>query len=296
MAMAMMDKTARALGAESLLRLRARIVVMAHNEERRIAACLASLPLGEPGVAVHVIVNGSTDRTAEIARQFEGVEVREYEEGGKARSWNRFVLDEAESAGAFIFVDGDAEIAPGSLEKLLEALNQHPEANAVSGMPLNGRGVEDYRQYIREEHGLFGDLYALRGNFVDRMRASGVRLPVDVIGDDSLVGALAKTDLRNEDHWRDARVHPCEEAGFLCEPTRITLSSLQGQYKRMINYSVRHYQNRIISEIMRGPGPVALPEHLSSHYAAWLPRFARRRHPLLWWVDRAALRRMAAQI
>ena len=40
------------------------IAVLAHNEERRIGACLASLPLGDPAVAVHVVVNGSTDRTA----------------------------------------------------------------------------------------------------------------------------------------------------------------------------------------------------------------------------------------
>ncbi len=40
------------------------IAVMAHNEERRIARCLASLPLGDPLVAVHAVVNGSRDRTA----------------------------------------------------------------------------------------------------------------------------------------------------------------------------------------------------------------------------------------
>ncbi|MEM1197405.1 MAG: glycosyltransferase family A protein [Pseudomonadota bacterium] len=273
---------------------RARIVVMAHNEERRIATCLSSLPLGDPGIEAHVIVNGSSDRTAEIARRFDRADVREYAQGGKARSWNRFALDEAEPAEAFVFVDGDAEIAAGSIDALLATLQQHPDANAAAALPLNGRGVEAYRQFILEENGLFGDLYALRGNFVDRLRASGVRLPQDVIGDDSLVGALAKTDLGREDDWRDNRIQPCLSAGFLCEPTQITPASLTDQYKRMVNYSVRHYQNRIISDIMRGPGPGALPERLSSHYARWLPRFARRRHPLLWWVDRAALKRMEA--
>ena len=274
---------------------RARIVVMAHNEERRIATCLSSLPLGTAGIEADVIVNGSTDRTAEIARRFAGAQVHEYSQGGKARSWNRFVLDEAGAAEALIFVDGDAEIVDGSIEALLTTLSEHPHANAASGMPRNGRGVEAYRQYIRDEHGVFGDLYALRGSFVERMRESGIRLPEDLIGDDSLIGAMAKTDLRNEDHWDETRVQPCEDAGFLCEPTQITLGSLTGQYKRMINYSVRHYQNRIVSEIMRGPGPAGLPQSLASHYALWLPRFAKRRNPLLWWIDRQALRRMAAK-
>jgi len=273
-----------------------RIVVMAHNEERRIATCLSSLPLSEDGVTVHVIVNGSNDRTAEIARGFDGAQVHEYAAGGKARSWNRFMLDEALPAETYIFVDGDAQIMPGSIHALQVTLANYCNANAASGMPRNGRGVEQYRQDIIQEHGLFGDLYALRGSFVERMRDSGIRLPEDVIGDDSLIGAMVKTNLQNEDHWDDSRVQPCHEAGFLCEPTQLSITSLRDQYKRLINYSVRSYQNRIISEIMRGPGPAGLPRQLSSQYAKWLPRFSKRLHPLYWWVDRAALRRMAAQL
>ncbi len=276
-------------------RPKARIVVLAHNEERRIATCLASLPLGEPGIETHVVVNGSTDRTAEIARGFAGVEVHDYQLGGKSRSWNSFVLDEASPAGALIFVDGDAQITPGSVPALLATLSDHPEANAAAGLPRNGRGAERYRAAMIRDHGLFGDLYALRGSFVERMRETGIRLPEDLIGDDSLIGALAKTDLANEDDWRDERVMPCERAGFVCEPTRLSLGSIRGQYARMINYSVRHHQNRIITDIMRGPGPGALPRTLASRYREWLPRFAPRRHPVWWWIDRQALRRMAAR-
>ncbi len=276
-------------------RPKARIVVLAHNEQRRIAACLGSLPLDEPGFETHVIVNGSADRTAEIARGFVGVQVHEYKQGGKSRSWNRFVLDEAAPAQAFVFVDGDAQITPGSIAALLATLADHPLANAAAGLPQNGRGAEQYRAAMIRDHGLFGDLYALRGSFVDRMRETGIRLPEDLIGDDSLIGALAKTDLGNEDDWRDDRVMPCEKAGFLCEPMRLSLASIRGQYARMINYSVRHHQNRIITDIMRGPGPDALPRTMGSRYREWLPRFTPRRHPLWWWIDRQALRRMAVR-
>ena len=62
------------------------IIVLAHNEERRIARCMASLPRGAEGVAVHVVVNGSSARTAEIARGFAGVGVHDWAEGGKSRS------------------------------------------------------------------------------------------------------------------------------------------------------------------------------------------------------------------
>ncbi|OJW69835.1 MAG: family 2 glycosyl transferase [Sphingomonadales bacterium 63-6] len=271
------------------------LAILAHNEERRIASCLASLPLGASDVAVHVVVNGSSDRTAEIARGFAGVTVHEYPEGGKSRSWNRFVFDTPDiAAECFVFVDGDAEVLPGSVEALAKALAADPQANAAAAMPRNGRHAEAYRQAMIAQHGMFGDLYALSGRFIDRMRAMGIRLPEDLIGDDGLLCAMAKTGLHNEDHWRDQRVIPCPEAGFLCQPASLLApATLLVQYRRMINYSVRHFQNRIISDIMRGEGPGGLPRRLAALYPEWLPRFAPRRHPVWWWFDRKALARMA---
>ena len=271
------------------------LAILAHNEERRIARCLASLPLGDPDVAVHVVVNGSSDRTAEIARGFAGVTVHEYPEGGKSRSWNRFVFDTPGiAAECFVFVDGDAEVLPGSVEALAKALAADPQANAAAAMPRNGRHAEAYRQEMIAQHGMFGDLYALSGHFIDRMRAMGIRLPEDLIGDDGLLCAMAKTGLHNEDHWRDQRVIPCPQAGFLCQPASLLEpATLLVQYRRMINYSVRHFQNRIISDIMRGEGPGGLPRRLAALYPEWLPRFAPRRHPVWWWFDRKALARMA---
>jgi glycosyltransferase involved in cell wall biosynthesis len=268
------------------------VAVLAHNEERRIGACLASLPLGDPAVSIHVVVNGSSDRTAEIARGVAGVTVHDWPQGGKARSWNRFVLDEPGIEGdVFVFVDGDAEITPGSVSALADALAD-PAINAASGMPCNGRRVAHYRAQMMATHGLFGDLYALGGAFVARLRASGVRLPEDLVGDDSLVGALACTDLADERDWQSARIHVTEGAGFLCEPTRLTPASLRNQYKRMIAYSIRHFQNRIVSQIMRGAGPSGLPARMAELYPEWLPRFVPRAHPALWWFDRQALARM----
>lgn len=270
------------------------VAVLAHNEERRIAACLASLPCGDPGVDVHVVVNGSTDRTAAIARTFP-VTVHDWPEGGKARSWNRFVLDVAPEGSAHVFVDGDAELVPGSVAALARCLAEHPQANAAAGMPMNGRRAERYRAEMIAGHGLFGDLYALSGDFVARLRASGLRLPEDLVGDDSLVGAFAKTGLASEADWREERVVPCRDAGFLCEPVRLASpAALALQRRRMVSYSLRHFQNRIVSAIMRREGPSGLPRRMADLYPEWLGRFTPRRHPLWWWFDRQALARMRA--
>ncbi len=272
------------------------VIVLAHNEERRIGSCLGSLPLDDPAVAVHVVVNGSTDRTAGIARTFP-VTVHDWPEGGKSRSWNRIVLDTPGlEAEAFVFVDGDAQLLPGSIAELVGALRANPSANAAAGLPANGRSMARYRAETIAQRGMFGDLYALSGDFVARLRASGIRLPQDLVGDDSLIGALAKTDLGDETDWQDDRILPCPAAGFLCEPVSLAPASLRLQYRRMINYSVRHFQNRIVSAIMRGPGPSALPQRMAELYPEWLDRFAPRRDPQYWWFDRQALLRMRSII
>ena len=269
------------------------IAVMAHNEEQRIARCLESLPLGEAGYDTHVIVNGTTDRTAQIARGYDRVTVHDWKQGGKSRSWNRFVFDDpAPAARHFVFVDGDAQVQPGSIAALIKRLDEGG-ANAASAFPGNGRRVEAYREQMRREHGLFGDLYALHGDFVTRMRQDDIRLPDDLIGDDGLLCALAKTDLGNESDWQDERVATVEGTAFLCDPVQLTPGDLLLQARRMRNYSLRHFQNRIVSDIMRGPGPTALPDRLASLYPRYLPQFRPRRDPRLWWFDRQALAAMA---
>lgn len=277
-------------------RSRILVTVLAHNEERRIAACLDSLPLGERGVRVVVVVNGSNDATADIVRTYaaRGVELVEYAEGGKARSWNRFILDCAPAADTFVFVDGDAELVSGSLTALADCLMDNPQANAASAPPMNGRNAAYYRRMMAQEAGLFGDCYALRGSFVERFRDSRIRLPDDLIGDDGLIAALAHTDLGDESGWQANRVVGCAGAGFYCEPNRIDRNGIAAQAKRMINYAQRRFQNRIISSIMRGPGPEALPVMLAQTYPAWLGQLRPRLNPLWYWFDRRALARMRA--
>lgn len=107
---------------------------------------------------------------------------------------------------------------------------------------------------------------------------------------------MAKTDLANEENWDDARVRVCEGAGFLCEPVGLFApQSWRLQYRRMINYSVRHFQNRMISKIMRSAGPPSLPQQMSQLYAQELPMLAPRASLPEGWFDRVALSRMVVR-
>src|SRR3546814_18951397 len=90
------------------------------------------------------------------------------------RSWNHFVhhlLTGGEDA--VIFMDGDAEILPGSLDALVSALAAQPGANAAAGMPANGRSAAASRRNLTVERGLFGELHELSGRFVVALRLNG---------------------------------------------------------------------------------------------------------------------------
>jgi len=278
------------------------VIVLAHNEEARIAACLRSLPLADEDIAFHVVVNGSTDATARIAQGFadrhHNLKLHVLERGGKARSWNRLLFNELpDFHTVHVFVDGDAEVAAGSIRALAASLVADSQANAAAALPMNGRKVAAYQKQLRQEHGLFGDLYALRGSFLARMKAASIRLPDDVVGDDGLVCALAKTDLADELCWDDQRVAVCETAGFFCAPVSVwSPLSWRMQFRRMINYSVRHFQNVLITQLMRAKGPSQLPRQLSVLYADALPKMRPRGGLVHMLFDRLALARMARSI
>lgn len=272
------------------------ICVLCHNEERRIAACLDSILAEGLSAQVHVVVNGSRDRTADRARAIgdDRIVVHEFVAGGKSRSWNRFLFETLERIpDVQVFVDGDAQVAPGSLKALFQALAADAYANLASALPLNGRSSEIYRQQMREQHGVFGDLYAAKGAFLSRMKALSIRLPDDLVGDDGVIAAMAKTDLGDARCWDDCRVVVCEQAGFLCEPVRLARwRSIRMQYRRMISYSARHFQNAIIKEIMEAAGPRGLPRSFAEIYAAYPHLLQPRRPALLRFFDKRALARI----
>lgn len=274
------------------------VAIFAHNEARRIGKCLASLPLDRPGTQFHLLVNGSTDGTATVAAQWAArhanVTAHDWAEGGKSRSWNRFVFDVLSTVpDVLVFMDGDAEIAAGSIDALVAALNAAHRINAAAGLPLNGRRHRAYQRQLRADGGLFGDLYALDGGFVQRLRDQNIRLPDDLIGDDGLVAALAMTNLGKDADWQRDCMTVAEGAGFYCEPTdMLSPITWHVQYRRMINYAERHFQNRIVSDIMGKTGAIGLPVALAPHYAAWLPVFRPRPGLINQWFDRLALKRM----
>jgi glycosyltransferase involved in cell wall biosynthesis len=180
--------------------------VFAHNEAKGIAAMVARLlaqDLSGLQARILVLANGCTDATAHLARAA-GVEVADLAEGGKSRTWNRFVHDLArDAAEVLIFVDADiAFTAPDCLKRLALGLVARPELWVLNSQPVKdivarpeglgaldkiiaaaGGGSDDWKTAI------CGQLYAMPA-----ARARRFHLPIGLPVEDGFLRAMVLTD------------------------------------------------------------------------------------------------------
>lgn len=254
------------------------VMVLAHNEERHIGACLDSIFAADPGMAfeVFVMANGCTDGTEAIVNEYAqrrpGVHLVSIALGDKCNAWNVFIHDTVPTtvAGreAYFFMDGDARVTPGSFTAMLRALREQPQAHAASAVPGSGRNRARDARDIVQQHGLVANLYALRGAFVERLRQTGVRIPLKLEGDDGLVGALVKWDLDpQKDKFDDARIAPCADACFEFEPMSLSRPADWRMYwKRAVRYGRRRYEFQLLGPRLKAGGMSSMPRDITELY------------------------------
>lgn len=106
-------------------------VVPALNEERYIAGCIRALEAQRiPGLTEIIVVdNGSSDKTAEVARQ-SGARVILQPMRGLAAA-RQAGLEQA-SGSVIIFVDSDSRLADGWADQIYERFTRNPRLAAIS--------------------------------------------------------------------------------------------------------------------------------------------------------------------
>jgi glycosyltransferase involved in cell wall biosynthesis len=254
------------------------VMVLAHNEQARIVACLDSIFAGEPGngVDVYVMANGCTDRTEDIVREYRqrrpSVHLVSIAMGDKCNAWNVFIHETVPKLcpdkEIYYFMDGDAKIVAGSLTELAAGLARNEHAHASSAPPASGRSMAHDRRDLIENRWLVANLYALRGSFVRRLLAEQVRLPLKLEGDDGLIGILVKWDLRPDlDRIDPLRIEPCPQAGFTFESVDWRRwSEWRGYWKRSVRYGRRRYEFELLGPRLRRLGLRGLPRDISEIY------------------------------
>ena len=254
------------------------VMVLAHNEERHIAACLDSIFAADPdrSFEVYVMANGCTDRTeaivSEYSRKRPDVRLVSIVLGDKCNAWNVFVHEtvpkHCPGRDVYFFMDGDATSEPFAFTAMARALGATPYANAAAAVPLSGRNANRDRDAMLREHALVANLYALRGSFVERLIQERVRVPLKLEGDDGMIGAFVKWDLKPTTNGTDdKRIVVCPDAGFRFEsftPTR--LSDWKVYWKRAVRYGRRNYEFRLLGPWVESKGIGALPIDVTELY------------------------------
>jgi glycosyltransferase involved in cell wall biosynthesis len=277
------------------------LAVFAHNEVRRIGAALDSIERAAGGHPVEVVVlaNGCTDRTVDVVRGWAGrmawLTLVEIDRGDKAHAWNTFVhdiLDERWTSGvdAVFFMDGDVRLEADALPLLASALRAAPTANAAGGMPATGRDRDAWRDRMTRHGTLAGNLYALRGRFVDEIRTRGVRMPIGLIGEDWLVSWLVENRLgRGPAPAAEPQsvFHVGAEFSFdSLSPWQ--LRDLRTYVRRKWRYALRAVQMEMLVPLLRRDGVAAMPPTIEAVYRTG-PIPSRLR-----WIGRDSLWRTAA--
>lgn len=113
------------------------IIVPAYNAENTIRACLGGVVALEWPNALEIIVvdDGSSDRTADIARSFSGVRVISVENGGAAKATN--VGIRAAKYNIVVSLDADAVLARDWLKQIVSSFDD-PRVAGVAGFAMTG--------------------------------------------------------------------------------------------------------------------------------------------------------------
>jgi glycosyltransferase involved in cell wall biosynthesis len=249
------------------------VAVFAHNEARNIIACLDSLQAAaRHPIECYVLANACSDRTEDLVRDYAArhpnVHLVSITLGDKSNAWNVFVHETAPSeASHYFFIDGDVRATANALDIMARVLEQHPQANGVSALPQSGRGVAAFQRDMLKDNGVAGNLYGLRGTFVERIRAQAIHMPIGTIGEDALMGAMLKWDLRGDTRWDNSKVVVAQEAGFEFDSVSPWLPREWKKYfRRRVRYSVRGYQNKMLGRAIQPGGFEALPRQVRDLY------------------------------
>lgn len=178
--------------------------VFAHNEAAGIAAMVTGLLAQKVPAGVDlrllVLANGCSDDTA---ARVQGAEVADLPQGGKSRTWNRFVHDlSRRDADLLIFCDADIFLPePDALSRLITTLAARSALWVLNSQPVKDTTLRGPRTLVERlalkasgglddwKTAICGQLYAMPA-----IRARTFRLPIGLPVEDGFLRAMVLTD------------------------------------------------------------------------------------------------------
>ncbi len=272
-------------------------IFAAREDVETLSATISAVRVAVAGtekVTVDVVVNGNIglaekatallnpDLTAES-----GLHVRIWHIplGDKAHAWNEYLYRIWPGSDLAFFVDGYARVFPDALRLISAAMNAVPRAMAGTGVPSMGFSARAMRRRMRSESCIYGNLYAVRGQVMQILKARGFHLLLGMYRTDALLNASicfgldpAKFD------WDCSRIVVEWRASWALRPLRFWRPvDIRAYFKRML----RQAEGLLITEaikqhlaVERKP-PESLPGTAAELVNTWLAAFPGRAHRLM---------------
>ncbi|MFC7474214.1 hypothetical protein ACFQS7_07615 [Dankookia sp. GCM10030260] len=257
------------------------VAVFARNEAAGLQDCLRALDVALDGLdaSLTVVLNGTTDDSGGAVRRFaaaarHSLRLFDIPFADKSNAWNQYVHALAPEAGMHVFVDAYATVTPGAIRALAAALAEQPRALAAAALPSCGRSAPAQRQQMRRAPSLHGSLHALRGDFLDRVRAAGIRLPVGLYRGDGLIGSLVVHDLDAlANPWDTDRIALAEDATWkVATLSPFRPRDLHRLWNRRIQQARGRFEDAALKECLYSANFAGLPLFADRMLADWLRR------------------------
>lgn len=273
------------------------ICILAHNEENRLPEMLDSLATQsllkteETSVELFVVVNGSSDRTAQVARSHPlakalgaRLHVWDLADPGKSRAWNTFVhAPETSKFSTLVFCDADIDLPdPHCLSKLRDALAGNPSLDVFVSRPVKKSSRESARLVERLvlkaagtssdwKKAICGQLYAIRG-----IRARSIHMPIGLPVEDGFLRAMVLTD--GFDKPEDlTRIDGSDEIFHLFAPEKTIAGLIHHETRIVIGGAINSV---IFGELVSSDRQARLSLlRQSAKDVLWLPGLLKKRLP-----------------
>ncbi|MGF1723887.1 glycosyltransferase [Photobacterium nomapromontoriensis] len=248
--------------------LNIQICIFAYNLAPTIEKTITNLveSCAEYTPDIYVMINGCRDNTlsnvSKLAGKHPNIHPINIELGDKANAWNTFIYQYFYPSSLAIFVDGDLCFENNAIKNLIDYYLNNPQFSAVSSFPyLQGRSSRQWRHDLLSKHQFTGNLYLLSPRFIHKIIEKNVKLPVGLIGDDSMLGYLSATDLCSGTDLPKQRIGVCTNAVFIYDSLNpFSWQDCKLYLRRRLRYSLRYFQQRSIVKQLKRDGIQVMPD------------------------------------
>jgi hypothetical protein len=278
------------------------VAIYCANEEKRLERCIGSVLAALSGrrVIVTVILNGSSDRSVDkaisAARAGAPIEIFKIEIGDKSNAINQFFYSLRSRARAYGEVDGYAYVGETSFRAMEDRFAADPRAVAVTGVCTNGRTMKLATAETLAVGGrLHGQLHAFRWEFLDRLVARGIKVPLGTYWGDGLLGSMAAHDLDAvSEPWDNRRIAGVAEATYeIPRASLLSIDDLRRHFRRKKRQMRGRIQTAAFKSIIYRDGYEALPDDADVMIRDYL---AENAAPPVSWPDRVFQRLAIGEI